>query len=152
GLLSDSEKAEMAEEPVRPGETIVAVNGQPVSAKDYYVLDRALQDGRPVPITVEDTKGVRSERSVKGSFLQPFGTTPLNVAGMMPRTVIRLVEPGSSAMGKLKRGDIVDEVTIQPVNDSVSHPSRDKLMEALGNAGKNKLQVEMTVLRDGQKL
>ena len=150
--LTPEAKAELAETPVQPGEKIVAINGQPVGLKDYYKLDRALQDGRPVQITVEDAQGRSSQRTVQPRFLESFGKTPLNFAGMVPRATVERVMPGSSAQGKLKHGDIIEEVTIQPANDAITAPTRQKLMDALNGAGQNDYKVDIVVLRDGKRV
>ena len=70
----------------------------------------------------------------------------------MPRTVVEYIEPSSSANGKLLRGDIIEEVTLQQTNDSTQHPARPKLMKALDNAGQQNLKVDVTVIRKGEKV
>lgn len=150
--LPDEAKAFIAKQPVRPGETVVAINGKPVGINDYYVLDEAVQDGKPVPITVETATGAREERTVEPHLISPFGQTPLQFAGMLPRTVIAGIEASSSAKGKLKDDDIVLEVTTRPNNDTTAHPDQNQLRKVLGNASEKDLTVDMTVLRDDKSI
>ncbi|HVT90391.1 MAG TPA: site-2 protease family protein [Tepidisphaeraceae bacterium] len=137
--------------PVRPGETIIAINGQPVDpVKDYYKLDRALQQGMPVKITVQDTMNHQAEREVKPTFVGNFGAVPLSIAGMGMRTVIDLIQPASPARDKLKPDDIVEQITIQPTNDPIARPTLPKIREILNDAGQNGHKVDMLVIRGGQ--
>jgi regulator of sigma E protease len=148
-LVTDDVKSLIADSPVHPDEKIVAIEGKPVGLKDYYVLDDAVQSGKPVTVTVEDPKGQRSDRTISGFFLEPFGNAPFNIAGMMPRTRIEALEPASPAKDKLKPGDIITEVVLQPTNDPTLHPARAKLMKLLNSAYQNNLKVDMFVLREG---
>jgi regulator of sigma E protease len=150
--LSASEIELYKDEPLRPGETIVAVNGQPVGPTDYPVLDRAIQQGKPVDITVEDAQGQRHQRQVEPVFIPPFDDAELQFAGMAPRTVVSGVETWSSAKDKLLPDDIIDEVVVQPVNDLFAHPAMRTLRDVLNRAGQGGSKVDLTVIRDGQRV
>ncbi|HEY7090868.1 MAG TPA: site-2 protease family protein, partial [Tepidisphaeraceae bacterium] len=149
---TDEEKQELAEQPVKPGERIVAINGQSVGLKDYPVLSQAVQDGKAARVTVEDAAGHREDRTVTPVFASTFAKPGLNIAGMMPRTMVFGIEKSSSAKDKLKEKDIITEIILQPNNDHIEHPSRPTLTEKLNNAGQQGLVVDLTVLRDGKSM
>jgi regulator of sigma E protease len=138
--------------PVRLGERIVAVEGRPVAPTDYYVLDEAIQGGKPVTVTVEDASGKRAQRTIKPEFLPPFGGDTFDVAGLTPRVVVTLITPESPAEGKLKTGDIVTELVVQPGNDALPAPSLPELRNRLTAAGEANQPVDLVVIRDGKRI
>ena len=153
GQITAEDQAVLNQSPVLPGETVVAIEGKPITDKqlaDYYLLDRALQAGSPVNITVLTPEGKREDRIVQPHFIEPFGAAPLDFAGLVPRVLILSVLPNSPAKEKLKSGDVVLEVTVQGTNDTLTNPSRNALMKVLGNAGEHDQKITMLVLRDGK--
>jgi regulator of sigma E protease len=142
-----------ASKALMPGETIVAIEGQPVQVAEYWRMDRALQNsfGRPVNITVKDASGQTQERQVEPVFMDPFGKAPLNFAGMVPRPTVMDTLDASPAKDKLKPGDVIAAVTLQSPPEMIEHPTRDKLMKVLDAAGQSGRAVDVKVLRDGQE-
>jgi regulator of sigma E protease len=137
---------------MNPGDTIVAINGEPVDVKDYPRLDRAVQSsyGAEVILTVKDKTGKERAVTVRPQFAAPFGTATFNLLGMAPRATVAAIEPGSSARGKLRPGDAVASLSV--AGDPFPHPTVDKLVERLKAAGEKGDKVDMTVVRDGQTL
>jgi regulator of sigma E protease len=136
------------------GDTIRAVNGQPVSLKEYYKLDEAVQnsDGRPVHITVAAAGDGTRELALQPHFAEMFEPDTLNFAGLQPRTVIDVITDDSSAKGKLLPGDAIISMTVKPGNDTVYNPTRPVLRERLQKAGSQEQRVDMRVSRDGKEV
>ena len=139
--------------PVRPGETVVKVAGEDVGVKEFWKLDRALQQsfGEPVRITVRDRDGNQQQREVRPNFGSPFGDVPLHVAGMAPRVTVETILEKSAASGKLQPGDVILAVTLNEQGDTVTTPTIPTLIKLLDEAGKSGRAVDITVLRDGQE-
>lgn len=138
---------------VTPGETITAINGQPVGPKDYWVLAQAAQDpsGKPIELTVKDeATGKTEQRKVQPHYDGEFSAEPLNFAGMMPRPAIGSVVPESSAVGKILPGDVVTAISFGQGKDALDHPTTDQLRDQLAKAGGEGRTVNLTVFRDGQ--
>jgi regulator of sigma E protease len=138
---------------VQPGETITAINGKPVTLKDYWVLAQAAQDpsGKPIELTVkDDATGKTATRTVQLHYDGDFGAEPLNFAGMMPRPAIGSVVPESSAVGKILPGDVVTAISFG--SDAVPHPTTDQLRDQLAKAGADARPVNLTVLRGGKTI
>ena len=135
---------------VKPGDTVVAIDGRPVDPNDYVRLDRAVQSsfGADVPRTVRDASGAERTEVIKPQFSPPFGGKTFNLLGMTPRAEIAAIEEESSARGKLMPGDAV--ATLSVGGDSFRNPTVEKLVERLRAAGENSATVDMTVVRDGQ--
>lgn len=135
---------------VKPGETITAINGQPVKPTDYAILDQAAQqsDGKPVQLTVLDpSTGKTEQRTAQPHFDGEFSTEPLNFAGMMPLPSVGSLVAKSSAVGRLLPGDVVTAISFGV--DAIPHPSNDQLREQLAKAGEDKRPVTLTILREG---
>ena len=140
---------------VKSGETVIAIDGKPVRAEEFWKLDQALQspDGHPVKLTVkEDATGkVSGDRSVQPHFDHPFGTADINFAGMMPRAAVNNVLENSSVRRKVMPGDVIVAVTVR--TDTQDHPTNEVLRDRLNKAGQ--APVQLTVLRregDSEKL
>lgn len=135
---------------VLPGDTITAIDGQPVKVDEYWKLDRALHEslGHPVTLTVKDAKGEVATRQIYPHFQKPFGKDELNIGGFVPRTEVHLIMDDSPALGKLMPGDVI--LAISQGTDQKSNPSAQDLMDALNKAGQHDLKVDMKVLRDGK--
>jgi regulator of sigma E protease len=137
---------------IRPGDTIVAINGRQVDVKDYQALDRAVQSsyGADVALTVRDRDGKERPVTIQPQFAPPFGGETFNLLGMVPRAEIAAVETDSSARGKLRPGDAVANLSVG--GDSFRNPTVEKLIERLKAAGEKGTTVDLDVVRDGQPL
>ncbi len=151
---------------LKPGEAIVAVNGQPVhpiaaSGKqdaehpdEYYKLADAVQSsaGEPVKITVEGTDGKRREVEIHPYLAAPFGNGTLDFAGLMPRPQIAAVEADSPAKGKLLPGDVILSLRNENTQDEISPLTYKTFQEALGKAGAGSFKVSLVAKRGGKVL
>lgn len=135
---------------ISEGDTIVAVNGQPVEVNEYYKLDMALQasQGKPVEITVRGADGQTRTASVQPHIQAMPGGPPVNFAGMLPRAKVSEIREDSPALGKLMPGDVVTAIEVG--QDSHTDPSVTRLTDWLGKAGSSGQAVNLKVLRDGQ--
>jgi regulator of sigma E protease len=133
---------------IQPGETITAIDGQPVGVKDFYKLDRALQAsyGKPLTLSVDGPADQR-QVAVQPIFASEFGATSLNFAGMVPRAQVETIFDESSARGKLQPGDVVISLTLKPANDTYTNLSLSELRDHLMQASKNESSVDLEVLR-----
>ncbi len=141
---------------VRPGETIVKINGEPVNASaddgDFWKLNRAFQDpyGKPVGVTVsDDATGQPRTTLVSPHFSMVFGQNEVEIAGMTPRPAIVSIEQGSPALGKVLPGDIVTAITIGS-DTPPQGPGTEQFRALLRQAGRDGKQVSLTVIRDGK--
>jgi regulator of sigma E protease len=136
---------------IKPGDSIVAVNGQPVQASDYAVFDEALQrsGGKPVHLTVQDATGQTRTVQVPPHFMEPFDSD-LNFAGMVPRAAIHALMGRTTVKGKLRPGDAI--VSVTSAGDVLTNPTRDQFREWVGKAGEQGRSVGITVLRDGKTI
>jgi regulator of sigma E protease len=143
---------------VQPGETITAINGEPVrsaaEADEYWKLDDAIQNsnGQPVKITVAGADGKPRDELVHPQFMQPFSMSPLNFAGMVPRASIEQINTNSSARGKLMPGDVVLAMTFSADQATVTNPTVQEVKSRLEKAGQTSQPVDFKVLRDGKEL
>lgn len=149
---------------VKPGERIVAINGEPVnapakaasleeSARAIHQLDEAIQraglaGGKPVTLTVADASGQTRERTVTPRLEPAFGSTPLNFAGLIPRATVVEVMRDSPAQGKLMPGDVVTRIVT--AGDPRDNPTRDEFVARVKQAGGGAQPVTIAVLRDGK--
>jgi regulator of sigma E protease len=137
---------------LKPGDQITKINGADVkNVKNYYLLDRALQesDGEPVMLTVVSTNGEARKLSIRGHFEHPFGKDePLNFAGMIPRPEIELVQEKSPVRGKILPGDVI--TSISSGGEAKNNPTPREFMDWLNKAGANDETVNITVLRNNK--
>lgn len=134
---------------LKPGDRIVAVEGKPVTLKQYYILDDALQhsNGKPVTVTIESLDHKQRTAEITPDLDESWGERPPEFAGMEPRPLVPSVPKDSSVEGYLKPGDVL--VGIDPT-DHVSFPTVDKIRElALQTADRGE-KLGLTVLRDGK--
>ena len=131
---------------VRPGETIVAANGQPLEHTDYVGLDRIVQQsgGDPVTLTVRTIDGDTENRTIRPRFAPSFGQIDLNFAGLSPRAVIDSITPASPARDKIWPGDVVLGIKSP---DRLEAYSGETLREQLLQAGANETSVGLIVQR-----
>ena len=80
--------------------------------------------------------------------MQPFGSTPINFAGMVPRATIEQVNTNSSAKGKLLPGDVVLAI-IYKNGDTQPNLTVMQVKALLEKAGKTEQPVTFRVLRNG---
>ena len=109
---------------VQPGETITAINGEPVWPADkanapwdqrdnYWKLDRAVanSDGKAIELTVKGVDGKERPEKLTPHFVQIFSTTELvNFGGMVPRVALSSLSPESPARGQIIPGDVVEAI------------------------------------------
>ena len=136
------------------GETITAVNGQPIAdaVNDYWRLDRAVQssDGSPVTLTIKSKDG-HSTRDVSFTpILRPtVGDEGVAFAGMEPRVRVAAIQATSPAKGTLKIGDVILNVISSATRDGLTDVSLDSFRTHLNSIGEAGAKAEITVLRDG---
>ncbi len=140
---------------LKPGDTVVAVNGQAVGVNEYYKLDdvaRASQ-GKPITLTVAEESGAKRQVTVQPHLDTGVSTAApgvISFAGMVPRASVREIKEGSPALGKLMPGDVI--TSIDASLGSFANPSAAKLMEWLDTAGQSGKPVNLKVLRGDQSL
>ncbi len=141
---------------VRPGDRIVKIGEQVVTdVKQFYLLDRALQKaaGKPIDVTVADSKGATRVVSVKPYFQRVFGKEPLNFAGLLMRPMIANVIEGSPAYGKIEPGDVVVGVIGADKNgDAMTDPTTEAFRGEVSKAGLNASPITVQLLRDGKRI
>ncbi|MGH7214551.1 MAG: site-2 protease family protein, partial [Tepidisphaeraceae bacterium] len=139
---------------VKPGETIVEVNGQPVGIKDYWKLDQALQesDGKPVTLTVLAIDGTRRPVQISPHFEDHFGRGPndqFNIAGFVPRPAVQMIPEDSLVKDVLRPGDVI--AAIEVAGKVIRDPDSKELVKQLNLAGQQDQPVKITYLRDGKE-
>jgi len=133
---------------IKPGDTITAINGAPVSVDEIWKLDQALaaSDGHDIALTVTGADGAIRHASVQPHFQVPFGTGELSLAGMRPRARVDGVRSDSPVVGKLLPGDVILEITQPDAGKSFANPSNSVLREAINAAGQQGKPVSLSVL------
>jgi regulator of sigma E protease len=155
--LTDTTQFLPDESKIKPGERIVAVQGQAVVSdathNDYYVLDRALQasDGKPVTVTVEGRDGKQREEQINPALERPFELIKNpNFAGMEPRPRVEGVPAETSSVkGKLLPGDVIIRLKGEKV-DLEEFPGVDMLKRVADKAYQAGNKLTVTVLRNGE--
>jgi regulator of sigma E protease len=142
---------------IRPGDVIVGINGQKLNEGGkgeadqtkygYPILDRALQSGKPVEITVKDKDGKTRTEQVKPQIEQPFGDRKVNVAGMEPRPRVEAIPEKTSVEGKLQAGDVFTAITL---TDQDAYPDTQKVRDLALKAGEEGKPLTVAVERDGK--
>ena len=137
---------------VDKGEQIVAVDGEPTTPDDYYVLYRALQssEGRPVPITVKKSDGSTDLRQVRPRLMGAVDGAAL--AGVEPLVEVVSLQPDSPNVGKLLPGDVVEQITINGTADTITMPSLAEMKAHFSAAGRQDKRVDVVVRRDGGRV
>lgn len=139
---------------IEPGDVIVAVNGRRIEdpTQDYPVFHQALQDfGQPVTLTVRNESGQERQVVVQPRFVSPFGETPLNFLGLVPRTqVVSIGSEQSPVLGKIMPGDVI--LSLRTADQTYLAPTAQELMTQLNAAGNAGNPVDLVVLRDGQEV
>lgn len=136
---------------IKPGESIIAINGVPVDsspqANDYWMLDRALSqsDGNDVAITIKAVDGSTRQVQVSPHFQTLFGTDDLSFAGMVPRLRVASVLPNTPAYGQVLPGDVIEAIVQQPTHILLKDPSHTALTEAVNGAGQQDQSVILTL-------
>ena len=137
---------------VRPGEAVIAINGEAVDPKDpeaarklEAAVQRAGLAGEPLKLTVRGVDGNPRAEEVRPRFAEPFGNVPLHVAGMTPRAAVGTIVPDGSAAGKLLPGDAI--LNLVTAGDPNENPTREVFVERIVAAGKRGQPVKVIVLR-----
>ena len=148
-----AKKALEEEHAVLPGDTITAIDGEPVEDTQYWKLDRALQnpDGKPVQLTIKAADGKTKSFALTPHFESEFGKEPLNFGGMEPRPAVAAITDDSSALGKVLPGDVIVSL-IFAGGDSVGNLDTTQLRDRLSKAGASGQKVSLVVLRDGKQV
>jgi len=135
---------------LRPGETIVAANGEPLSENDFAKLHQIVQDsqGNPITLTLKDAAGQTRQVQVYPKFAET-GDHVFDVLGMQPRAVVSGLLSKSAVYGKLMPGDVV--LTAHYGDTLLSNPTTDQLRDLILAAGKEGKPVDLSVQR-GQEL
>ena len=150
---------------VRPGDVITQIDGKNVAATvrtqiDHkplnvgtgWTLYQAMEasDGKPIELTVRSLDGKISHPSIEPHFQPALSKEPLNILGMEPRARVgMLTDEKSSAMGKLKPGDVIVSVDGGPDHDHLSNPTIEQIRQTLGAAGEKKMHISIGALSAG---
>jgi regulator of sigma E protease len=133
-----------------PGDTIEAVNDQPVKPEDYAVFDRALQKsgGNEVKLTVRNLKGETRTVMAKVDFDRFFDDVNFNVAGMEPRPMIDGVQVKSPVMGKVQSKDVIEAIVVN--GETHRSPTMESFRSQIKAAGNEGRKVALVVKRPGK--
>jgi len=136
------------------GDVIIAIDGQSVGLKQFFKLDRALQEasGKPVTVTVKSRDGQTRTEQLQPHFAETFERERINFAGLQPRAVIDVITEDSGAKDKLLPDDAIVSMTVKPNNDTIYNPTRKLLRDCLQKAGSQDQRVDLWVHRDGKDL
>lgn len=148
---------------IMPGDVVVAIEGRPIppelpgepNAPSHYAdFHRALQaaDGRPVTLRVRDAHGQERDVAVRPWLAGSFGGGEVSIAGLVPRPLVQSINESSSAVGKVRPGDVVLSVQFDDTRDVVDVLSTADLREKLTSAGATGRAISLTVVRPGPDL
>ena len=139
---------------VKPGETITAINGEPVKPEEFWKLHSALQtsNGQPVKLTVAAADGKTREEQLRPRFASPFDGEVVNFGGLVPRAMIDQINANSAAKGQLFPGDVVLSLSFPKTGDTVPNPTIAQVRSWLEKAGKTGQAVDFVVLRDEKEV
>lgn len=136
---------------LHPGDRIVAIQGRPVTLKQFYLLDQALDanDGNPVEVTIE-----APDHSVRTAAISPaleefWAEKAPNFVGMEPRPFVPYVPADSSVVGKLLPGDTIVGIGFK---DHRLYPNVSWVRKLALQAGEAGEKLDLTVLRDGKQV
>jgi regulator of sigma E protease len=139
---------------VGKGDVITQIAGQNVKPNEFWKLPDALQKaaGKPLPITIRSADGKTRIAQVHPHFMENFGSTPINFAGLLMRMQVQSVLPDSPYKGIIKPGDVfVSFSDPAPGGDRAATSTHDELIKWLDLAGQNHHGLTITVLRDGKQ-
>jgi regulator of sigma E protease len=144
---------------VKPGETITAIDGQPVDSTGIsdgsWTLEQAAanSDGRPIQVTIRGTDGSLRQESVLPHFQATFGPKDdLSFAGMIPGTSVAFVLPKSPARGQILPGDVIKVLSTADGHILATEPARQTLRDLVNDAGQKQQGLIVTVERNGKAL
>jgi regulator of sigma E protease len=140
---------------LNPGDVVTAVEGQPVSRDQYYILAQHLEKaaGQPIKISVKNSEGKDRTVEIKPHFAARFGDEPINFAGMQMINRIDYVQSDSPLFGKVKPGDLVVNLADPSASGGQwSYPTFETLVTETNAAGSKNLPLTITVRRDGKDL
>jgi regulator of sigma E protease len=134
---------------LRPGEVITAINGQTVGRNDLVKLDESLQSsqGHPLTLSLTAADGHVRTAQVQPHFQEPFGTVPLNFAGLQPRVAVEAVSEDSKAFDKIQVGDII---TRAQGEGSFENPSSEQFLALVKSTSAARKNVTLEVLRNSK--
>jgi len=139
---------------IKPGDVIKTVNGKAVDKDDFTLLDAALQEaaGKDVMLTVErDGKPVTV--ALQPHFMEHFGDTPLNFAGMELPVRVDIIQAKSPLMNDVQPGDVIANVADpSPSGGQIAYPTRAEMTTFFNAAGERGVTLKITVERDGKML
>jgi regulator of sigma E protease len=150
--LDDSGQTMPDYDAVKPGDEIISIAGKPVKDSKYGFpqLNDALQhsDGQPVTIQVKSADGTIHDRTVQPRLDTPF-SGKLTIAGMEPRPVVELITADSSAIKKLKAGDVIQAITARDLDRD---PDIAKVHELTLKAGSDGQPLTIQIERQGKSI
>ena len=134
---------------LKPGDRIVAIQGEPVTIKQYYKLDLALQksDGKPVEVTIEGLDRARRTSYITPALDESWGEKSPDFVGMEPRPHVPYIPLDSSVAGKLLPGDTIVGIDLK---DHENFPNVARVRELALKAGEHGDKLGLTLLRDGK--
>jgi regulator of sigma E protease len=140
---------------LKPGEVILAINGEPLSnPSDIALLDKHVQTsgGKPLTMQIKGVDGQTRDISVPLSFGMTFNRAPLNFAGLTPRTTIESIADDSAVEGKLRPGDVVISIRNQATGNLQGNVGLQDFISTVRAAGQSGQKLNLVVLRDGKPI
>jgi regulator of sigma E protease len=147
--LSDRNLFPADVEAVQPGDTITAINGEPVAVDDYWKLDQAMadSDGQRISLTIKSADGSTRQAQVSPHFQSPFGADDLSIAGMTPRARVAMVaDKKSPAYGLAVPGDVIQSIKQISTGTVIDNSSPQALREAINAAGQEDKPIVLTLI------
>ncbi|MEM8874361.1 MAG: site-2 protease family protein [Planctomycetota bacterium] len=140
--------------PLKPLESITAIEGTPVEADDFAVLDAAIQNakGKPVTVTVVSPEGEQRTAQIASTFTTPFGADFMpNFAGMQPRVGVRAQAGDPEDLPiVLEPNDTIVSLTRTGGTDRLEHPDFEQFREFLNIIGDAGATLDVVVSRGGE--
>ena len=148
---------------VMPGETIVAVDGEPLAEDEWYKLRRAAEEaglrGKSLVLDVKTKGGQVEQRSVTPRVMR---LPDDGLLGLRPALQVESISPNSPlAPGSerdeggetiLQPGDVLLSVTVPSSKDRLLVPDLDSLGKLLTEAGKAGNAVDLLVQRGDEQV
>lgn len=152
---------------VKPGERIIAVNGQTIPSlepagtqlkhadqvrQNIHFLDQIVQNsgGNPIELTLENTAGQKRTTTAHPTFGLMFDSQQPGFGGMISRTTVESLTEQSVVKGKLEPGDVI--LAVSDNSGQKSNPSADELKQWLNEAGHREQKVAVKVQRGDKVL
>jgi regulator of sigma E protease len=133
------------------GDTIIAVNGHPVTPDDYALFDHFVQSsfGKPLALTIEGADH-KIRPVVNDVHFGPDFNGSLDILGIVPRTRVDGFMDNSvvHADDRLHLDDVITSIRLN--GDSFPNPTHEQVLEHVNAAGHQGKAFDITVLRDGK--